>query len=149
MSECECVSGAMVEGLRAEDWALGGLAAAGACVLSHPLEVVKTRMQLQGELREPGTYRRLYRNAFQALLVIGRQDGLLGLQKGLAAGILYQALMNGVRLGLYSRLETRGLTRDRGGRVSLTRSIAAGALAGALGAVVGSPAYLVKTHLQV
>ena len=29
----------------------GGLAACCACVFSNPLEVVKTRMQLQGELQ--------------------------------------------------------------------------------------------------
>uniref|UniRef100_UPI00398EF713 solute carrier family 25 member 35-like n=1 Tax=Pristiophorus japonicus TaxID=55135 RepID=UPI00398EF713 len=132
----------------AMDFTLGGAAAAGACVLTNPLEVVKTRMQLQGELRARGSYPRLYRNAFHALALIGREDGLLGLQKGLAAAILYQALMNGVRLGAYSQLEALGYTRDQSGRVSTTCSIAAGAAAGALGAVVGSPAYLVKTHLQ-
>ncbi|GCB68971.1 hypothetical protein scyTo_0008309, partial [Scyliorhinus torazame] len=133
---------------QALDFALGGAAAAGACVLTNPLEVVKTRMQLQGELRARGSYPRLYRNAFHALALIGREDGLLGLQKGLAAAILYQALMNGVRLGAYSWLEALGFTRDQGGRVSPGCSIAAGAAAGAMGAVVGSPAYLVKTRLQ-
>ncbi|XP_069774996.1 solute carrier family 25 member 35-like [Narcine bancroftii] len=133
---------------QALDFALGGAAAAGACVLTNPLEVVKTRMQLQGELRARGSYPRLYRNAFHALALIARTDGLLGLQKGLAAAILYQALMNGVRLGTYSQLQGLGFTRQPGGRVSSACSVAAGAAAGAMGAVVGSPAYLVKTHLQ-
>ncbi|XP_072101096.1 solute carrier family 25 member 35-like [Mobula birostris] len=133
---------------QALDFALGGAAAAGACVLTNPLEVVKTRMQLQGELRARGSYPRLYRNVFHALVLIARKDGLLGLQKGLTAAILYQALMNGVRLGAYSQLEGLGFTRHQDGRVSTACSIAAGAVAGAMGAVVGSPAYLVKTHLQ-
>ncbi|GCC29077.1 hypothetical protein chiPu_0007514, partial [Chiloscyllium punctatum] len=141
-------TGAMQQRRQALDFALGGAAAAGACVLTNPLEVVKTRMQLQGELRARGSYPRLYRNAFHALVLIAREDGLLGLQKGLGAAILYQALMNGVRLGAYSQLEALGFTRERGGRVSTSCSIAAGAAAGAMGAVLGSPAYLVKTHLQ-
>lgn len=29
----------------------GGVAASGACFFTNPLEVVKTRMQLQGELQ--------------------------------------------------------------------------------------------------
>ena len=29
----------------------GGVAACGACLFSNPLEVIKTRMQLQGELQ--------------------------------------------------------------------------------------------------
>ncbi|MBN3300751.1 S2534 protein, partial [Amia calva] len=50
--------------------------------------------------------------------------------------------MNGVRLGCYSYAQAAGLTGLQGG------SLLAGAVAGALGAFVASPAYLVKTHLQ-
>ncbi|KAL6464217.1 hypothetical protein MHYP_G00265340 [Metynnis hypsauchen] len=124
------------------DFTLGALACCGACVFTNPLEVVKTRLQLQGELRARGSYQRHYRGVLQALWVVGRTDGLRGLQKGLTAGLLYQGLMNGVRLGFYSYSEALGLTDVPGG------SMVAGALAGALGAFIASPAYLVKTHLQ-
>ncbi|XP_072522284.1 solute carrier family 25 member 34 [Salminus brasiliensis] len=124
------------------DFTLGALACCGACVFTNPLEVVKTRLQLQGELRARGSYPRHYRGVLQALWVVGRTDGLRGLQKGLTAGLLYQALMNGVRLGFYSYSEAAGLTDAPGGRM------VAGAVAGALGAFIASPAYLVKTHLQ-
>ncbi|XP_046882406.1 solute carrier family 25 member 34 [Hypomesus transpacificus] len=124
------------------DFALGALACCGACVFTNPLEVVKTRLQLQGELQTRGSYQRHYRGVIQALWVVGRTDGLRGLQKGLSAGLLYQGLMNGVRLGFYSYCEALGLTAVHGG------SLLSGAVAGALGAAVASPAYLVKTHLQ-
>ncbi|XP_040443970.1 solute carrier family 25 member 34 isoform X2 [Falco naumanni] len=78
----------------------------------------------------------------QAVGAVCRADGLRGLQKGLAAGLLYQGLMNGVRFYCYSHAEDAGWTGYPGG------TVAAGAVAGAVGAVVGSPAYLVKTHLQ-
>lgn len=124
------------------DFALGALACCGACVFTNPLEVVKTRLQLQGELRTRGSYQRHYRGVLQALWVVGRTDGLRGLQKGLCAGLMYQGLMNGVRLGFYSYSEALGLTAVHGG------SLLSGAVAGALGAFIASPAYLVKTHLQ-
>ncbi|XP_067093124.1 solute carrier family 25 member 34 [Osmerus mordax] len=124
------------------DFALGALACCGACVFTNPLEVVKTRLQLQGELQTRGSYQRHYRGVIQALWVVGRTDGLRGLQKGLSAGLIYQGLMNGVRLGFYSHCEALGLTAVHGG------SLLSGAVAGALGAAVASPAYLVKTHLQ-
>ncbi|XP_035244869.1 solute carrier family 25 member 34 [Anguilla anguilla] len=124
------------------DFALGALACCGACVFTNPLEVVKTRLQLQGELRARGSYQRHYRGVLQALWVVGRTDGLRGLQKGLSAGLLYQGVMNGVRLGFYSYTEAAGLAAAPGG------SLLAGATAGALGAFIASPAYLVKTHLQ-
>ncbi|XP_061075348.1 solute carrier family 25 member 34 isoform X3 [Conger conger] len=118
------------------DFALGALACCGACVFTNPLEVVKTRLQLQGELRARGSYQRHYRGVLQALWVVGRTDGLRGLQKGLSAGLLYQAVMNGVRLGFYSYAEAASFTSAPGG------SLLAGATAGALGAFIASPAYL-------
>ncbi|KAJ8260216.1 hypothetical protein GJAV_G00178440 [Gymnothorax javanicus] len=124
------------------DFALGALACCGACLFTNPLEVVKTRLQLQGELRARGSYKRHYRGVLQALWVVGRTDGLRGLQKGLSVGLLYQGVMNGVRLGFYSYTEAAGLTAVPGG------SLLAGATAGAVGAFIASPAYLVKTHLQ-
>ncbi|KAM3877785.1 solute carrier family 25 member 34 [Diretmus argenteus] len=124
------------------DFALGALACCGACVFTNPLEVVKTRLQLQGELLARGSYQRHYHGVLQALWVVGRTDGLRGLQKGLSVGLIYQGLMNGVRLGFYSYCEALGFTTVYGG------SILSGAVAGALGAFIASPAYLVKTHLQ-
>jgi solute carrier family 25 protein 34/35 len=40
---------------------IGGLAAVGAGTFSNPLEVVKIRMQLQGELKARGKYAVFYR----------------------------------------------------------------------------------------
>ncbi|XP_069731058.1 solute carrier family 25 member 34 isoform X1 [Phaenicophaeus curvirostris] len=124
------------------DLVLGAAAGCLACVFTNPLEVVKTRLQLQGELQPPGTYPRHYRGVLRAAGAVCRADGLRGLQKGLAAGLLYQGLMNGVRFYCYSHAEDAGWTAYPGG------TVAAGAVAGAVGAFVGSPAYLVKTHLQ-
>ncbi|KAM8927594.1 solute carrier family 25 member 34 [Pelodytes ibericus] len=124
------------------DFVLGASACCMACVFTNPLEVVKTRLQLQGELRSRGSYPRHYRGVLQAMVAVGQADGLRGLQKGLTAGLLYQGLMNGVRFYLYSHAEDTGLTQKPGGNV------VAGAVAGAIGAFVGSPAYLIKTHLQ-
>ena len=40
----------------AVEFLLGGLATSGAGVFTNPLEVVKTRMQLQGELKVRGAW---------------------------------------------------------------------------------------------
>uniref|UniRef100_A0A8C5V3B5 Solute carrier family 25 member 35 n=1 Tax=Microcebus murinus TaxID=30608 RepID=A0A8C5V3B5_MICMU len=130
------------------DFLMSGLAACGACVFTNPLEVVKTRMQLQGELQAPGTYQKHYRNVFHAFITIGRVDGLAALQKGLAPALLYQFLMNGIRLGTYGLAEAGGYMHTADGNFSHTRSAAVGGLAGILGAYLGSPIYMVKTHIQ-
>ncbi|XP_054899620.1 solute carrier family 25 member 35 [Poeciliopsis prolifica] len=129
------------------DFVLGGAAACGACLFTNPLEVVKTRMQLQGELKSRGSYQVYYRNVFHAFYTIGKVDGLAGLQKGLVPGLFYQFFMNGVRLGSYAIIESAGYIHTDG-RVSAVKTTLAGACAGVVGAVMGSPVYLVKTHLQ-
>ncbi|XP_022380507.1 solute carrier family 25 member 35 isoform X2 [Enhydra lutris kenyoni] len=124
------------------DFLMSGLAACGACLFTNPLEVVKTRMQLQGELRAPGTYQRHYRNVFHAFITIGKVDGPAALQKGLAPALLYQFLMNGIRLGTYGLAEAGGYLHTAEGALSRPRSAAAGALAGVMGAYLGSPIYM-------
>ncbi|XP_066517788.1 solute carrier family 25 member 35 isoform X2 [Hoplias malabaricus] len=130
------------------EFLLSGVAACGACVFTNPLEVVKTRMQLQGELSRRGSYRVMYRNVFQALGCIVRVEGLGGLQRGLGAGMLYQFFMNGVRLGLYALCDSAGLNSTEG-RVSAAKSTITGATSGVIGAVISSPIYLGALHALV
>jgi len=127
---------------------IGGMAAVGAGTFSNPLEVIKIRMQLQGELLAKGKYTVHYRNAFHAAYIIGTKEGLAALQKGLAPALFYQFVMNGARLGTYQLAEKQGLTRRKDGTVDPFRSLFFGAVCGTFGAVVGSPFFLVKTHLQ-
>lgn len=124
---------------------LGGMAAVGACLFTNPLEVVKTRMQLQGELQARGLYTVHYRNVLHAFYAVARADGLLALQKGLVPGLWYQLTMNGVRLGAYHFAEMRGWTKDERGNTTMPQSIFVGAVTGAMGAITGSPLYLVSS----
>jgi len=129
----------------AVEFLTGGLAASVACFFTNPLEVAKTRMQLQGELVARGQHAVHYRNVVHAFFTIGRVDGLLALQKGLVPGLWYQFVMNGVRLGFYQRVVDMGLTKDKNGHVSVVRSVAASAFSGCIGAAVGSPLYMVSS----
>lgn len=76
---------------------IAGLSSAGATVITNPLEVVKTRMQLQGELAAKGTHIEPYRNVFQAFYKIAKNDGYFGLQKGLSAALCFQFILNACR----------------------------------------------------
>lgn len=81
------------------EFMLGGVAAMGAGFFTNPLEVMKTRMQLQGELKARGKHAVHYKNVFHAGYVIAKHDGLLALQKGLVPGQMFQLVLNGSRLG--------------------------------------------------
>ena len=123
---------------------LGGISASCACFFSNPLEVVKTRMQLQGELQARGSYMIHYRNVFHAFYTIARYDGLAALQKGLVPGLYYQIVMNGLRLGSYQIMTNTGLTKKSDGSLHYGKCMLAGATSGCIGAFFGSPMYLVS-----
>ncbi|KAJ3347452.1 Mitochondrial oxaloacetate carrier protein [Entophlyctis luteolus] len=138
---------------------VGAVAACGAVTITNPMEVVKTRLQLQGELeaRSAGQHERQYKGALSAFVKIARTEGIRGIQRGLAPGYVYQTLMNGTRLGFYAPI--RDLFMASGdavfgpGTVStgFGRAVAmvlSGAGCGALGAAIGSPFFLIKTRMQ-
>ncbi|KAJ2692811.1 Mitochondrial oxaloacetate carrier protein, partial [Coemansia spiralis] len=135
-------------------WFAGSLASCGAVTFTNPLEVVKTRLQLQGELVKatPGMTKP-YRNVAQAFWVIGKNEGVRGLQKGLGAGYVYQVMLNGTRLGLYGPIKD-ALYLAAAGQPSgapqdnIPLNVAAGGLCGVAGAALGSPFFLVKTRMQ-
>mmetsp|Transcript_38522 Transcript_38522/g.123477 ORF Transcript_38522/g.123477 Transcript_38522/m.123477 type:complete len:296 (+) Transcript_38522:64-951(+) len=118
-------------------------AAAGTCVVfvTNPFEVVKTRLQLEGE----GVAGKLRpANPLARLVAIARAEGLRGMQAGLLSGILYQQAMNGTRLGGYD-LAKSALSWVP---VAGLQSALAGALTGCAGAFVASPFYQIKVRLQ-
>ncbi|KAJ1679029.1 Mitochondrial oxaloacetate carrier protein [Spiromyces aspiralis] len=131
----------------------GSIAACGAVTFTNPFEVVKTRLQLQGELAKAATdaagkpMPRAYKNVFQAFWVISQNEGIRALQKGLGAGYIYQVFLNGTRIGCYGPIKT-SLNEAAGKRESMPLNVVAGLICGMLGAAAGSPFYLVKTRMQ-
>lgn len=81
------------------EFVIGGAAAVSAGFFTNPLELLKIRMQLQGELKAKGQHIVHYKNVFHAAYVVAKNDGLLALQKGLIAGSWVQLIMNGMRFG--------------------------------------------------
>lgn len=79
----------------------GGAAAVAAGFFTNPLEVLKTRMQLQGELKAKGQHAVHYKNVLHAGYVVVKNDGVLALQKGLVPALWVQLFLNGARLGKY------------------------------------------------
>ena len=123
---------------------IGGIAACGAGFFTNPLEVAKTRQQLQGELRARGQYTVHYRNVVHAFYTIGRVEGIFALQKGLIPALWYPFFMNGCRLGTYQTIQNLGITKRKDGSTSMPLNVMAGAFSGCIGACAGSPFYMVR-----
>ncbi|XP_017754182.1 PREDICTED: solute carrier family 25 member 35-like isoform X2 [Eufriesea mexicana] len=96
------------------EFVIGALAAVGAGCFTNPIDVIKVRLQLQGELEARHTYKKIYKNTLHAGYLIAKHEGIRALQAGIIPALYFQVVLNGIRLG----------------------------------AVLGSPFYMVKTQLQ-
>lgn len=130
------------------DFVIGGLAATGASIFSNPFDVLKTRLQLQGELRARGEHTVHYKNTLHGAYVVAKNEGIRGLQKGLGTAMIMHSVRNSIRLGSYQWLSNHGFICDKDGKTIFYKSFVASALSGAAGAFCGSPLFLIKTQLQ-
>jgi solute carrier family 25, member 34/35 len=128
----------------------GGLAACGAVTATHPFETVKIRLQLQGELQSADVAVKKYKGVFHGVGVIVKNEGFRGIYRGIGTAYIYQILLNGCRLGFYEPLRSNlaKLVYKDAAVQSLGINIFSGAASGVLGAMAGSPFFLVKTRLQ-
>ncbi|KAJ3364958.1 Mitochondrial oxaloacetate carrier protein [Allomyces javanicus] len=152
-----------------QGFTLGAGAACIAATFTNPMEVVKTRLQLQGELMRrheasstTSSFTRVYRSAPHAFGVILRSEGVRGLQRGLFPAYLYQCVMNGIRLGGYEPVKhaiNAGVVRAQYSGWAPVAAVAtnvidpivpvlSGFTCGIAAALCGSPLFLVKTRLQ-
>jgi len=127
---------------------MGTIASCSAVTISNPFEVVKTRLQLQGELKRQGVYVKSYRGLFHGFHVIFTNEGIRGVQKGLLLAYPYTTCMNGTRLGLYDTCKnilssTLGLPKSH-----MAVAMMSGSICGAIGSVLANPFYVAKTRYQ-
>lgn len=155
----------------------GGIASIVAGCSTHPLDLIKVRMQLQGESLAPNsnpnsavqTLRPAL--AFQSTHIaaprsvnvppppqprvgpiavgvrIVQQEGVAALYSGVSATVLRQTLYSTTRMGLYDAIKQKW-TDPVSGNMPLTRKITAGLIAGAVGAAVGNPADVAMVRMQ-
>jgi solute carrier family 25 protein 34/35 len=115
---------------------------------SNPFEVVKIRLQLQGELQRQGVYVKSYKGLLNGFSVIFANEGIRGIQKGLTLAYPYTITMNGTRLGSYDTC--KNFVSDFTGiqKTDLRVGMFSGATTGAIGSLLANPFYVAKTRLQ-
>ena len=75
-----------------------GMASICACSVTHPIDTIKIRLQMQGE---GGAAGRQYNNIFRGMLMIVEHEGVMGLYKGITASWMRESIYSSLRLGLY------------------------------------------------
>lgn len=150
----------------------GGIASIVAGCSTHPLDLIKVRLQLQGEnpisaqpiqtnLRPALAFHTTTTTAAAAhpppppprvgLVTVGvrifRTEGVTALFSGVSATVLRQTLYSTTRMGLYDILKTKW-TDPNSGHITLVQKIAAGLIAGGIGAAVGNPADVAMVRMQ-
>lgn len=113
-------------------------AAVVAGVCTHPVDLIKVRMQLRQSSDRAGILR--------TGMNVMRAEGAQGLLDGLSGNVMRQTFMVGSRLGAYNVLKCH--YEDPGGKLSFGGKVGCGVAAGAIGAIVGNPADLCMVRMQ-
>ncbi|KAK4353926.1 hypothetical protein RND71_026120 [Anisodus tanguticus] len=147
----------------------GGIASIIAGCSTHPLDLIKVRMQLQGEASGTAPVQTLRPAlAFHPTnhahvpitppsvprvgpvgvgVRIVQQEGIAALYSGVSATVLRQTLYSTTRMGLYDMLKTKW-TDPNTNNMPLGKKIVAGLIAGGIGAAVGNPADVAMVRMQ-
>jgi solute carrier family 25 protein 34/35 len=135
-----------------EAFLCSGGAAIVAITCTHPVDLVKTRLQVQGELQAAGAAPRKYNGIAGSLRTIFQHEGMSGLYRGLLPAWYLQFSVTAVRFAVYD-MQKRMVGEEFGkgsskGQQSTLRNFGMGALGGVAGGICGCPLYLLKTQFQ-
>ncbi|SAM03164.1 hypothetical protein [Absidia glauca] len=122
----------------------GGSAGASQVVFTNPLEIVKIRLQVQGEQAKthPDMPRR-------SAIWIVKNLGIVGLYKGVSACLLRDVPFSAIYFPAYAHLKKDVFHESPDHKLSITELLSAGAIAGMPAAYFTTPADVIKTRLQV
>ncbi|KAK1754716.1 calcium-binding mitochondrial carrier protein [Echria macrotheca] len=122
----------------------GGTAGGCQVVFTNPLEIVKIRLQVQGEVAKSveGAPKR-------SAMWIVRNLGLVGLYKGASACLLRDVPFSAIYFPTYSHLKKDLFGESSTKKLGVLQLLTAGAIAGMPAAYLTTPCDVIKTRLQV
>ncbi|KAI1776178.1 mitochondrial carrier [Hypoxylon cercidicola] len=122
----------------------GGSAGGCQVVFTNPLEIVKIRLQVQGEVAKAteGAQKR-------SAMWIVKNLGLAGLYKGASACLLRDVPFSAIYFPTYSHLKKDVFGESKTKKLGVLQLLTAGAIAGMPAAYLTTPCDVIKTRLQV
>ncbi|NWX37653.1 UCP4 protein, partial [Notiomystis cincta] len=139
---------------RASKFALSACAAAVAELVTFPLDLTKTRLQIQGEAavrRDGAAAGRAvpYRGMLRTAAAVAQEEGVRQLWQGATPAVYRHIVYTGVRMVTYEHLRDSVLGRAEGETFPLWKAVVGGMIAGAIGQFFASPTDLVKVQMQM
>lgn len=129
---------------------LRSVAAAGSSAVItvtgiHPIDVVKTRLQVSGDGSVGGVRNYKALGISGTIKVIASEEGIAAFWKGIGAAWMREASYTSLRLGLYDPIKkVMGVKSSSHFILKFT----AGSAAGAIGSIAGNPFDVMKTRLM-
>ncbi|KAG8445758.1 hypothetical protein GDO86_010519 [Hymenochirus boettgeri] len=138
---------------RASKFVLSAFAATVAELVTFPLDLTKTRLQIQGEAalkqRGDGGAAVPYRGMMRTAAGIVKEEGLFKLWQGATPAIYRHIVYSGVRMVAYEHLRDSTLGKRDDDSFPFWKSVVGGMTAGAIGQFFASPTDLVKVQMQM
>uniref|UniRef100_UPI00398E7872 brain mitochondrial carrier protein 1 isoform X2 n=1 Tax=Pristiophorus japonicus TaxID=55135 RepID=UPI00398E7872 len=124
----------------------GGLASVTAEFGTFPIDLTKTRLQVQGQIIDSQYKEIKYRGMFHALLRICKEEGLRALYSGISPALLRQASYGTIKIGTYQSLKRLFVSRPED--ETLFVNVLCGILAGVVSSSIANPTDVLKIRMQ-
>ncbi|NWY50179.1 KMCP1 protein, partial [Chionis minor] len=124
----------------------GGLASITAECGTFPIDLTKTRLQVQGQVNDAKYKEIRYRGMVHALVRICREEGLKALYSGIAPAMLRQASYGTIKIGTYQSLKRMFVERPED--ETLMINVLCGILSGVISSSIANPTDVLKIRMQ-
>ncbi len=120
----------------------GGAAGMVACTIAYPLDLIRTRLAAQSE-------KLLYDGALDAVKKIVREEGAVGLYRGLGATLLQVTPSLGINYAAYETARSKYMKHWNEEQPTISMSLTCGSIAGLVSSTATFPLDLVRRRLQL
>ncbi|KAI8796823.1 mitochondrial uncoupling protein 4 [Biomphalaria glabrata] len=135
-------------------YTLSATSAVVAESVTYPLDLTKTRLQIQGEkghhsMGHSLSHSAQHRGMIATAVGIAKEEGVRKLWQGVTPALYRHIVYSGSRMSFYEMLRENVFKKNSDGTFSVWKATLSGLLAGAAGQFLSSPADLVKVQMQM
>lgn len=133
------------------DWrpfVYGGLASCVAELGTFPIDLTKTRLQIQGQVCDKNHATLKYRGMIDCFLKVAKQEGFSALYAGIWPAVLRQSTYGTIKFGTYYSLKSIIFEYNKDYE-PFTVSLFCAVIAGAVSSAIANPTDVLKVRMQV